>query len=410
MPTPPPNPAYYSKTGFVKDPVDERDFKFAPGAIALPSSVDFSKSYPPCLNQEQCNACTSNATANALRFVTQNGPKVAQSRLFIYWNARVNVAGWSASADTGLTIRDAMKAVAKYNSIPETVWPYDPVPARVFVQPSQEAVDVANSSIETFSYMSVPQTEQDIKGALATGHPIVLGILLLDSFENPGPDATGYVKMTGNQLGWHAVAMVGYDDSTRRFKFQNSWGAGFGVDGFFELDYDWILSPQTASDLWLLMSFTDRSAPPAPTPKPPRKPFYGLTAFAIQNASTKRFLCADATGAIRTLNARQVWVLAPLPDSATTYTLRHFNQKTHPGLLSVDASTYEVDTAPEDDGSGKQHFEVRPTADGTSFAITVPRGLADETRRCVTDAGASGVVVDKEASGDAAQAWLIVPA
>ena len=47
------------------------------------------------------------------------------------------------------------------------------------------------------------------------------------------PDATGLVRPTGQVEGGHAYLIVGYDTATDMFKFQNSWGAGWGQNGYF---------------------------------------------------------------------------------------------------------------------------------------------------------------------------------
>jgi hypothetical protein len=41
-------------------------------------------------------------------------------------------------------------------------------------------------------------------------------------------------------LGYHAVCVVGYDDSRQAFRFVNSWGAGWGDGGFAWLSYRFV--------------------------------------------------------------------------------------------------------------------------------------------------------------------------
>ena len=54
------------------------------------------------------------------------------------------------------------------------------------------------------------------------------------------------------QLGGHAVLAVGYDDSTKRVLVRNSWGADWGVNGYFTIPYDYISNSNLADDLWTL--------------------------------------------------------------------------------------------------------------------------------------------------------------
>ena len=43
---------------------------------------------------------------------------------------------------------------------------------------------------------------------------------------------------TGERDGYHAMCIIGYDNSSRRFKIQNSWGYIGGSDGMIYADYD----------------------------------------------------------------------------------------------------------------------------------------------------------------------------
>ena len=70
---------------------------------------------------------------------------------------------------------------------------------------------------------------------------------------------SGYVPLPqpdDSLLGGHAVVCVGYDDSNQQFTFRNSWGSGWGDDGYGFLPYAYVLDPGLASDFW-----TIRSAP-----------------------------------------------------------------------------------------------------------------------------------------------------
>jgi hypothetical protein len=46
-----------------------------------------------------------------------------------------------------------------------------------------------------------------------------------------------YESVIGEFLGWHAVAIIGYDDDEQCWIGKNSWGAGWGENGFFRISY-----------------------------------------------------------------------------------------------------------------------------------------------------------------------------
>jgi C1A family cysteine protease len=50
-------------------------------------------------------------------------------------------------------------------------------------------------------------------------------------------------------LGGHAILLIGYDDKTKVFKFQNSWGVGWGDKGYGYIPYDYVLDNNLAFDL-----------------------------------------------------------------------------------------------------------------------------------------------------------------
>jgi C1A family cysteine protease len=45
---------------------------------------------------------------------------------------------------------------------------------------------------------------------------------------------------------------VGYDDSQNWFIVRNSWGVGWGMEGYFTLPYAYLLEQNLASDFWTI--------------------------------------------------------------------------------------------------------------------------------------------------------------
>ncbi len=50
-------------------------------------------------------------------------------------------------------------------------------------------------------------------------------------------------------LGGHAVLAVGYDDGQQRF-IRNSWGPGWGIQGYCMMPYLYLSDGSLASDFW----------------------------------------------------------------------------------------------------------------------------------------------------------------
>jgi C1A family cysteine protease len=43
---------------------------------------------------------------------------------------------------------------------------------------------------------------------------------------------------------------VGYDDSQQRFIVRNSWGANWGMKGYFTMPYAYLTEQNLSSDFW----------------------------------------------------------------------------------------------------------------------------------------------------------------
>lgn len=76
-----------------------------------------------------------------------------------------------------------------------------------------------------------------IKSALQQYGPVYCGFAVYSDFFNY--QAGTVYRVNNNTLrGYHAVAIVGYDDAKQAFKVKNSWGSGWGENGYFWIGYD----------------------------------------------------------------------------------------------------------------------------------------------------------------------------
>ena len=74
-----------------------------------------------------------------------------------------------------------------------------------------------------------------IKSKLTTG-AVYVGFAVYSDFMSYSGGVYRYTS--GSLRGYHAVAIVGYDDSLKCFKVKNSWGTGWGESGYFRIGYD----------------------------------------------------------------------------------------------------------------------------------------------------------------------------
>ena len=243
------------KYGWRPDLPDQRDrvLSLKPHQLeALPAKTDLRLLCPPVYDQGALGSCTANALAGAIEVEQkkQQLPLFTPSRLFIYYNERV--IEQSTATDSGAMLRDGMKTVWSLGACSETLWPYK---EDQFAEQPAAACYAAGRAHRVIRYAHVPQTAGYMKACLAAGYPFVFGFTVYDSFESDAVAQTGAVPMPGGDesvLGGHAVLAVGYDDASQRFLARNSWGASWGMRGYFTIPYAYLASRDLSSDFWTI--------------------------------------------------------------------------------------------------------------------------------------------------------------
>jgi C1A family cysteine protease len=254
-----------------KNEQDQRDFKFMvslaeDGVLSLPVKFDLRKTgcVPPVLDQLALGSCCPNELSNAMKFClkkkiqeTDANPKTLfqPSRLYMYYFARI-VDGSSVLEDTGITIKGGMKAIQKYGCCTEVLLPYDIT--QFTRRPSIKCCMDARRHSLNFQYLFVDQTLDLIKQAILLC-PVVLGILIYETFESENCIETGKIPMpnieTEQLLGGHCVALYGWNDENKTFLMMNSWGTTVGDKGYFYIPYDYVLDNNLAWDLVTIKMF-----------------------------------------------------------------------------------------------------------------------------------------------------------
>jgi C1A family cysteine protease len=178
---------------------------------------------------------------------------VRAARLFQYYATR-KIEG-SVSEDSGASIRDAVKAMNLYGVGDESLYPYDVT--KFAVNPPQN-VWAAAATHKVTSYHSIADGDlESIKAVIASGFLVGFGFNVYDNFMSAAMARTGILHLPGYNdafQGGHAVAIVGYDDSVKQFIVRNSWGLGWGLHGYFMMDYAYLANTTLSSDLWAVNS------------------------------------------------------------------------------------------------------------------------------------------------------------
>lgn len=250
------------------DPQDSRDFLVANNArklalpFTLPAAVDNLHFFRPELyDQGQLGSCVAWGFRRGMEFVTKKAGHGDQplSALGAYKVAQ-EVAGWPIAEDTGLYLRDMVRAVRGRGYGREEDWPYDL--SKAFQRPGSEYYLRALNYRNRIFYRV--ESVLEMKAVLAAGHPVVIGVMIAYNFWEA--EGNGNVKMpVGPWAGGHCWAVGGYKDASGwegggYFEGPNSW-ADWTPRGLLRIPYAYMDRADGFPDAWTL-AWREAEQPP----------------------------------------------------------------------------------------------------------------------------------------------------
>jgi len=225
--------------------------------------------FPPVENQGRIGSCTANAGVGLVEYYENRafGNFTDASRLFLYKVTR-NLMG--ASGDTGAPIRTTMKAMRLFGIPPEQYWAYDT--DQFDVEPSAFCYAYGQNfqAIKYYRLDPLGTSRQEllerVKQFIDKNFPSMFGFTVYNSIRAArGSGEIPFPHQNENVTGGHAVIAVGYDDEKEiqnprpgskktvgAVQIRNSWGTGWGDEGYGWLPYEYILQGM-AIDWWSLI-------------------------------------------------------------------------------------------------------------------------------------------------------------
>ncbi|UKJ06065.1 C1 family peptidase [Solitalea lacus] len=190
------------------------------------------------------SSCTSWATAYAAlssfehNFDGMSYPDAQRSPAYVY-----NQVKGSVDCSAGTYFSDNLNVLKNQGACSLAEMPYQNGLCNILptAQQTQAASAHKITSWGTVNWKNLT----DVKTLVSSNVPVLVGLTVDDSFYNMGNNGWVWKRKSGRAYGGHAVAIVGYDDAKNAVKVQNSWGTGWGLGGYFWIDYSLLTSGAT---------------------------------------------------------------------------------------------------------------------------------------------------------------------
>ncbi len=213
-----------------------------PSKTPLPERMSLEKFAPNRGDQGQQGSCVGWGSAYAARTILesastgQNPNDIVFSPSFLY--NQISLTGCQGSY-----INRAMESMTRKGSLPYREFPYNPNDCGN--QPNSDQMSRATNYVMR-GYNRLTPTDSPnegidmmaIKQNLAAGAPVVIGMMVTNSFTNGmmgqkiwQPERSDYQGQ--NSLGGHCMCVIGYDDNLAggAFQIMNSWSPKWGENG-----------------------------------------------------------------------------------------------------------------------------------------------------------------------------------
>jgi C1A family cysteine protease len=235
----------------------------------VPASVDLRQWCSPVEDQDKIGSCTAHAGVGMVEYFEKRafGKHIDASRRFLYKVTR-NMLHWTG--DTGAFLRATMGALTVFGVPPEEYWPYkvadfDKEPPAFCYAFAQNYQAISFYRLDPPGATSA-QILKQIRANLAGGLPLMFGFTVYSCVSQAASTGKIPYPTAGEKVaGGHAVMAVGYDDSMKikntepggpetkgALLLRNSWGTGWGSDGYGWLPYQYVLEG-LAEDCWSLI-------------------------------------------------------------------------------------------------------------------------------------------------------------
>lgn len=233
------------------DTLDFRDLMYVPTLVEVGTRLPldrYRKEEVPILDQGQEGACTGFGLATVAHFLLRSRRTVPDTgevspRMFYALARRYDE--WPGEAYEGSSCRGAMKGWHKHGVCGRELWEHEPgTPDYALTGPRVE--DGVKRPLGAYFRVNHKDLVA-MHSAISEVGVLYASATVHSGWEDVKRDGSIPFGDTVKVLGGHAFAIVAYDE--RGFWVQNSWGKGWGLQGFCRVSYeDWLKNGQ---DVWV---------------------------------------------------------------------------------------------------------------------------------------------------------------
>ncbi len=352
------------RTGLIKPLATGREQMIAAAgplqAYALSPSLDWrnyggNNYVTPVRNQGNCGSCWAFATTAALEsfwLISHNTPNTDVN---LAEQVLVSCAG--AGSCGGGYIDRASNYVRDTGLPPESYYPY--TQTNGVCSSALPGWQQVTDKTQGWGWVTTSSVTVDaLKNALATYGPLITTMEVYNDFFY----YTGgvYHYTSGSLAGGHAVLLVGYDDNAQAFIVKNSWGSGWGEQGYFRIGYSEI------STSVMFGQYTIANTNAAPPPPPPPTCTFSITPTSANAPATagagSLTVNASAGTCTWTASSNASW-LSVSPASGTgsktvSYTVTQNSGAARNGTATIAGKTFTVNQAAS---APSCTFSINPT-------------------------------------------------
>ncbi len=187
----------------------------------------------PIRDQKKCGACTAFATVAVVEITYQIQEKKAGSGVHLS-EANMFFCGCGKCCNKGWHASKAFEFIKTQGVMDQSDYPYSPKDQDCGAQACQPSRG-GKTTTKIAGWIAIPDAEA-AKNWISQVGPVSGGMIVykdLFSYKNGV-----YKHTTGDKLGAHAIAIVGYNDEGGYWVCRNSWGPGWGEHGYFKIAYD----------------------------------------------------------------------------------------------------------------------------------------------------------------------------